>query len=47
MAKAKQPAKTASAEGGAPKKSHKKKPSAELVAPKPKPVRAEGNSAPI
>ena len=45
-AKAKQPAKQASAAGGVPKKSHKKKPSSELIAPKPKPKRSEGNSAP-
>ena len=44
-AKAKQPAKQASAAGGVPKKSHKKKPSSELIAPKPKPKRSEGNSA--
>jgi hypothetical protein len=46
MAKGKLPAKQASVSvvGGVPKKSHKKKPSAEL-APKPKPVRSEGNSA--
>ena len=43
--KAKQPAKQASAESGVPKKSHKKKPTAELIAPKPKPARSEGNSA--
>ena len=44
-AKAKQPAKQASAADGVPKKSHKKKPSSELIAPKPKPKRSEGNSA--
>ena len=43
--KAKQPAKQASAESGVPKKSHKKKPTAERIAPKPKPAHSEGNSA--
>lgn len=42
--KAKQPAKQASAESGV-KKSHKKKPTAERIAPKPKPAHSEGNSA--
>lgn len=44
-ANAEQPAKQSSAAGGVPKKSHKKKPSSELIAPKPKPKRSEGNSA--
>ena len=43
--KAKQPANQAIAESGVPKKSHKKKPAAERIAPKPKPANAEGNSA--
>ena len=43
--KAKQPAFESIAESGVPKKSHKKKPAAERIAPKPKPANAEGNSA--
>ena len=44
MTKAKQPAKKVGADSGAPKKSHKKKASAELVQ-RPKPSHSEGNSA--